>query len=208
MIPFATGFLWGAALAFLLLLILWILVPPISRLFFPSSITDRPARESTQWLNFILHRLSFHFSNASSLKKLNESLPRNLHLVSLGNSPVITHVDTLEMVRCDEVRLLIPIDWLDGPSLDVAVRPGFHIEIEIRQIVACVLVAWPGSELRISVDRGAVIECDITARFGAAARISIGSCPLIGTVVKAIVVAAIVRRPIVIPIPRPEIETG
>jgi hypothetical protein len=205
---FETSFFWGAAITFLVLVLLWLIVPPVARLLFPASISDRAARESTEWLNFVLHRLSVHFSTASSLKKVNDSLGPDVRLVSLGNAPTISHVDTLEMVRCDEVRLLIPIDWRDGPSRDVSVRPGFVIEIDIRQIVARVLVAWPGAELRISVDSGAVIDCDIAARIGRAVRFSIGTFPLVGTVVKAIVTAAIVRRPIIIPIPQPDVDAG
>jgi hypothetical protein len=82
------------------------------------------------------------------------------------------------------------------------------IEIDLRRLQGRVLVSWPGDNpgvIAIRFDGGLVADCDICLRATKFLRFSITRFPLLGPVIKAIVVAVIARRTFTVNIPEPPV---
>jgi hypothetical protein len=192
-------------LAFLVLLrILALLIATFRR---PPPFPTKFTRESTRWLDFILHHVIARLQNDEVREHINASSPQ-LKIRAAGAAPSIPYVGTLEMERADDVRLLIPIDWVDGPSLDLITPLGPVIEIDVNSVQCRVLISWPGdnpSVIEIRFDREYRIDCDVAVRFTPTLAFSLTGLPLIGRTVTQFAIAILAKQQFVLPIPRPQI---
>jgi hypothetical protein len=216
---FFLGFVSGFVILLLLLVFLRLTLPYSRELFGQAPIPYHSIEESTDWLNFIVYRVLTHLESEESLQrisrivsaKLNPSgKPRGvaLRLISLGNAPTIPKVSTLKMPNPDDIKILIPIEWTRGPSLDLTFGGprGGRIEVDLSKPAGRVLFSWPGGDartLRIRFDHDFQFDLEIALVIRSLARLSLTGIPLLGPVLKGIVVFAISRQVFEIDLPLP-----
>jgi hypothetical protein len=216
---FFLGFVWGFVILLVLLVFLRLTLPYSRELFGNAPIPYQSIEESTDWLNFIVYRVLTHFESEETLQRINEIVSAKLNpsqkprgmgfrLISLGNAPTIPKVSTLKMPNPDDIKILIPIDWSRGPSLDLTFG-GPHvarIEVDLSKLAGRLLFSWPGGEtrtLRIRFDHDFQFDLEIGLVIGKRTRFSLTRIPLLGPVLKGIIVFAISRQVFEIDLPLP-----
>jgi hypothetical protein len=191
------------------LLILRVFTPFFVKLLRPPPFRGEITQESTIWLNFILQQVVGRLRHGPILTELNKS-HSTVHIHSVRSAPIIPYVATVKMQHPDDVRLLIPLRWTDGPSVDIALSPSWTIEIDLRRIQCRVIVTWPADNpaiVEVRFDREFALECDFAVRFTKGWGISLSGIPLIGPIATAWSVAFLAQKTFVLPLPRPEPPT-
>ena len=124
------SFVLGFSISFIILLVLLVLlrltIPYVSKLFGNKPIPYKSTTESTEWLNFVLHRVLSHFQKDESIDLINTIVnskvkPHYFCLYTLGSSPVVKSVLSLEMKEIEDIKIIIPIEWIDGPFVEFVV---------------------------------------------------------------------------------------
>ena len=203
--PFFVGFLISFILIFLLLLLLRTTFPYASKLFGSTPIPYKSFKESTDWLNFIVYRVLTHFQTEKSKERINEFVSRKIkigqfRLLSLGNTPQIPYVSTLKLKDKNDIKILIPISWENGPSCDLSmINDNIIIEADLLLFKGTLLVSWPSNN-EINVELRFIGETQVD--FEACVlllhkwRFSITQLPLFGPIVKGILPFILTKRSI------------
>jgi hypothetical protein len=198
------GSFWKCVcILFIVLITLRILIPFFISFLHPPSFHDDSTHESTKWLDFIMQQIISRLQQQEILDDFNRSLS-NCHIRSIGSAPSIPYVGTLKMHQPDDVRLLIPIQWINGPSFDFTASRNLTLEVDVSQIQCRIMVSWPGDNPRvieIRFDREFAIKCDIGIRFSGGLGFSLTQIPLIGRIGTDLIVAAGMRNKIVLTLP-------
>lgn len=203
--PFLVGFLITFLILFAALLLLRITVPYASKLFGSIPIPYKSFKESTDWLNFILFRVMTHFQTEESRERINEIVSKNLKIAkfnirSLGKSPEIPYVATLKVKDENDIKLLIPIVWENGPSVDVSLLDeNIVFEADIDVFKGSLLISWPADkeiDIEIRFVGEAIFDFSACVLLMKKFRISISELPLIGPILKGIVPFIITKRSI------------
>jgi hypothetical protein len=216
------AFLLGLIAGFLgLLVVIFVLrmtVPYSGRLFAPNPIPYRSKKESTDWLNFTIYRILTHFESERVLTELSHIISSKIHphsfrLISLGNAPRIPSISTIDTGCPDDIRIIIPIDWNGGPSIDLAIgsRPRLRVEVDLIRIQGQLLFSWPGGiehTLQVRLDHDFTLELEIGLQIGQMFQISITRLPLLGPVLTGIVVFVVTRHVFAIDFPATALADG
>lgn len=208
---FFTSFLITFGLVLLVLFIISLIAPYFSRLFGAKSVPYKSVIESTEWLNYILSHFLMHFQSEDSITKINDLIAMKIHsnqfhVISLGKAPIIDHVATLEMQEADDIRLLIPIEWESGPSLDIFKSKFLKIEFDLLNFSGQILASWPGNSpnlLEIKFVGDTKIDIHTAIQFLNIIRISITDIPLLGKIIKGFISLYIVKQTFHINLPKP-----
>jgi hypothetical protein len=209
---FATAAIATAAAVVLLLVVAYFLLPLVSPLLRAPAITARFTRESTEWLNFIFDQVASRMNEPAYLAHLASSLawprPGSVVIRSMGNAPTVPYVATLEMAHSDDISLLVPFQWSDGPSLDWAVGGRrLALEIDVRRVAGRALLSWLGEDphtVALRFDRGLVLDVDVAVRIGPGIAFYATALPLIGPIVVGVLVLLIERGRYSFALPRPD----
>ena len=215
--PFFSGFAITFVITIFLIIFLRFIISYIPKLLGSKPITYKSVKESTEWLNFLLDKINQHFQNENSIKEFNSFItskihPYQLRLLSLGNSPVISYVATLEMQEADDIRLLIPIDWKNGPSFDLITSSKLiKYEIDLFHFTGQVLVSWPGSSasrLEVRFVGNSCIDFDLSIQLLNFIHFSLTNIPLVGEIVKGIVASYIAKQVFYLYLPKPNFNSS
>lgn len=200
---FLLGFLITFLILFVTIGILRTTIPYGSKLFGTNQIPYKSFEESTDWLNFILHRVLSHFKTPESIEKINESISEKIKfakfkLNSIGNTPQIPYVSTLNLKNQLDLKLLIPIIWEGGPSIDITMmNEKIVVEADILKFKGTVLVSWPPNN-KIDVELKLVGETDIDFEIciflWKKYRFSLTKLPVFGPIIKGIVPFILTRK--------------
>lgn len=210
--PFSKGFVAIFISFGIIAILLWLLMDRISKIFSPKAADmNCPVSESTDWLNFILESIMPHFDNQESTAKISKAIsrytsPNRISILSLGNPPVIKEVTTLEMKDGDDIRILVPIQWINGVSLDFFLSKSVCIELDLHYFNGTILLTWPGGnnrKMELRFNETMKLDFDFSIRFLGGIRLSLTAIPIIGAIVKDIVALAISRKQFPIELPRP-----
>ncbi|OHS95838.1 hypothetical protein TRFO_38022 [Tritrichomonas foetus] len=207
---FFIGFLFSFISLLVILVILRLTVPYASKLFGNKPIPYKSFVESTEWLNFIIYRVLTHFQTDEAIEQINSIVnanipPHNFRLISLGNAPVIKHVLTLEMKDIDNINIIIPLEWINGPSLDFVLGENLaRIEFDLFKFFGQIFISWPENsptkfEFRFIGDF--IVDFDISFQFKEYFRFSLMKIPLIGQIIKGIIELIVVRQVFEITLP-------
>lgn len=208
---FFTCFVITFVIVLVVLFIVSLIAPYFSKLFGTKSVPYKSVIESTEWLNYILYHTLMHFHNEDSITEINNFIAMKIHsnqfhLISLGKAPVIEHVATLEMQEADDIRLLIPVEWKNGPSLDINKSKFLQIEIDIFYFSGQILASWPGNSpnlLEIKFVGDTKIDIHVAIQFLGLIRISLTDIPLLGKIIKGIISLYVVKQTFHIQLPKP-----
>ncbi|OHT10378.1 hypothetical protein TRFO_20437 [Tritrichomonas foetus] len=213
---FLYGFTISFTIVIIALLILRVIISHIPRILGSKPLTYQSVTESTEWLNFIINRVTTHYQSENSIQEINNFItakvhPIQFHLLSIGNPPVISHVATLEMQEADDIRLLVPIEWRNGPSFDIIGYKQFlNLEIDLLNFTGEILVSWPGSSqnrLEIQFMSGSSIDFDLSIQFLNILHFSVTNIPLIGEIVKGLVACIIAKQVFPVYLPKQPINS-
>ena len=187
-------------------------VPNAHKLFGKKPNPYKSFKESTEWLNFIIYRILTHFQTDESIKKINKIVnssvaPHHFNLLSLGNAPIVKHVLTLEMKDPDDIKILIPLEWKKGPSLDFILNKNLlRVEFDLKYFCGKMLVSWPGSnptQLEFRLIDEFIIDFDLAIQYKNKVRFSFMKIPLIGQIVKGIIELIVTRQVFELTLPNP-----
>jgi hypothetical protein len=213
--PFFVAF-WISFCVFLsILVLLRLTVPYALKIFAPRPIASASAKESAEWLNFILYRVLTHFQTPESIEKINQLMtaqikPHRFRLFAMGSSPVVSHVETLVTGSADDIRILVPVAWHPGPSFDLMVGQGHRISIEVDlvRLQGRILFSWlakSGNALEIRFDNDFLFDFEISIELWRFIKFSLTRMPLLGPILKGLTVLTISQRVFTIDLPRPEL---
>lgn len=194
--PFLTGFVFTFSILLILLIVLRLTIPFASRIFGTRPIPYKFVRESTDWLNFIVYRVLSHFQTPEAIAQINKTVnekiaPAKFELLTLGNAPVIPHVSTLEVKDKDDIKILIPMTWNEGPSLNYSMMDdNFLAEVDMKLFKGTLLVSWPTNreiDLEIRFVGDVHVDFDVSITLFKSLWLPISSIPLFGPVVKGLI---------------------
>jgi hypothetical protein len=212
--PFLLGFLSSFLLLVVIFGLLYLFVYVNSKLFRPRPIAYKSSTESTDWLNFILFRVMSHFQTKEAITRINALLADKLgegrlNILTLGNSPTIPQVKTVAMPQADDIKILVPLEWDGGPSLDFnLIRNRLSVEVDLTHFHAVVMFSWPGSgctTLEIRFDPDFVLDLHIGLKFGNH-RFAITKAPVLGPILTGLATFAISRQVLQIDLPEASLE--
>ena len=205
--PFFVGFLITFILLLVAFLFLRITVPYATKLFGSNPIPYKSFKESTDWLNFILYRVLTHFQTAESIQRINELVTSKIkfakfNLLSLGRTPQIPSVSTLKMKDQNDIKILIPLSWENGPSFDISLlHNNIVFESDLVLFKGTLLVSWPpNNEINVELRFVGDIQVDfeVCVLLFNKYRFSITQLPLFGPIIKGILPFILTKRSIII----------
>ena len=208
--PASKGFVAVSVGLIVLTLLVWLLLGKITAFLSPKPVQSASTVcEPSEWINFIISHVAPHFQNKDSLRDLEKLIsskisPRSMTIHSLGNPPEISDVTTLEPNEADDIRLLIPVDWKDGPSIDVKLSRRLGIEFDLHAFKGSILINWPGSSdrrLDIGFNKVVKFDFDLALKLFNSVKISLTEVPFMGAIVKAVVSLVLSRRQFRIDLP-------
>lgn len=212
-------FLFGVSISFILLLILLILlrltIPYVSKLFGNKPIPYKSTTESNEWLNFVLYRILCHFRKRESIDLINEIVnakikPHHFNLYTLGSTPIVNNVLTLEMKEVEDIKIIIPIEWIDGPFLQIIVDKNLAcIEFYLKKFAGQILVSWPEnspSQMQFRFIGDLNLEFDLSIQIKNLFYFSLLEIPLLGPVIKGIIELIITRQVFELIFPLPNLD--
>ena len=208
---FFSSFFITLGIVLIILFITSLIAPYFFKLFGTKSIPYKSVKESTEWLNYILNHILKYFQNEYSISKINDLIAmktqsNQFHLISLGNVPIIKHIATLEMQEADDIRLLIPVEWKNGPAFDYNKSKFFQIELALLNFSGQILASWPGNSpnlLEIKFVGETKIDIHIALHFLSIIRFSVTDIPLIGKIIRGIIPLYVVKQAFNINLPKP-----
>ncbi|EAX94397.1 hypothetical protein TVAG_194830 [Trichomonas vaginalis G3] len=159
-------------------------------------IPYKMTKESTDWLNFIIYRVLTHFQTPESIAKINALVndkvkPAKFELLTLGNSPVIPYVATLDVNNKDDIKILIPLTWEEGPSLNFSMlNENLTAEVDLKLFKGTLLVSWPTNQeidLEIRFINDCKIDFDVSLILFKNTWLPLSSIPLFGPVIKGLI---------------------
>jgi hypothetical protein len=211
---FVLGFLLSFFVLFAVLVALRLFVYLGPKLYPARRIAYTATSESTDWLNFILFRVTSHFQTDNSIAKINAIVAKKLgegkfELLTLGNAPTIPQVKTVAMAQQDDIKILVPIEWDGGPSFNFhLIRHSLACEVDLSHFHATVLFSWPGAgctTLEIRLDPDFALELHIALKIGKL-RFSITEAPFLGPVLTGLAAFVISRQVFMIDLPESALE--
>lgn len=213
--PFALGFLFSFIIFFILLVLLRLTIPYVSKLFGNKPIPYKSTKESNEWLNFILYRVLSHFQTDESIDLINKIVnskvkPHHFCLFTLGSSPIVKSVLSLEMKEVEDIKIIIPIEWIDGPFLEFVVENNLAcIQFYLKKFIGQILVSWPGNspsqmEFRFIGDLN--LDFDLSIQVKNYFRFSLLEIPLLGPTIKGIIELVITRQVFELIFPLPNLN--
>lgn len=213
---FYTGFFISFIICFIVLIILRLTIPYASKLFGNQPIPYQSEVESTDWLNFILDRFISHFQSKETLDKVSNILNEKIHpmrfkLVSLGNTPVIGSVETLEMKQADDIKILIPMKWKCGPSFDLSVNGCTEIMVDLLNFEGKALIEWLGnseSDVKVRFLENVILDFNLSVKLFNIFNFSLTRIPFLDPIIKGLISLIISKQIFDIPLPNPNAENG
>jgi len=193
--PFVFGFLVSIFLLFLVLVLLRLTIPYASRIFGQNSIPYLSSRENTDWFNYLSSRIFSHFQNPETIEQIsrmvNEKIqPARLFIRSLGQIPRICSASTVQLPNPDTIRILFPLEWKGGPSIDLYL-PKFKllIELDIIMFKGTVNLNCPPTkdiEMEISFQDDIEFDFEMSFIWLSKYKFTLTRTPLIGPILKGI----------------------
>lgn len=197
-------FIWTIIIFILILALIRITLPHIAFLFNPDEIPYKKTQESTEWLNFILTRILSHFQSEDALAQICKIISNEVPLLkklkpeilSIGTSPLINSVQTFDIKDPGDIRLLVPIEWIRGPSVRLHFQNFIEIEFDLLKFSGKILAEWPPDNSNIvtfsSVGQIRMLF-DLTIRFKKYLEFSLLKIPLLGSIINFIVPAFLAK---------------
>ena len=186
--------IWTSLIFVLLLILLRITLPHVAFLFYPDEIPYKSTTESTQWLNFVLTRVVSHFQSPQTLLEISHLIQEKvsflkeaqLSISTIGTSPIIKSVQTLNTKDPGDIKLLIPLTWSRGPSIDVTFSNGISIGLDLINFNGKFLIEWPPDNYNIVYIRSVgqiKVSFDIIISFKQFIQFNLQNIPLIGAII-------------------------
>ena len=179
---------------FICLIVLYFIVPYIMKLFAPKPLPFKSlSTENTDWLNLSVERALEHIDSPQTFEKIsnlisNQLAPNYFKLHSIGKSPTISHISTLEMKEADDIRVVIPVEMKVGPSFDIGFkRKKIIFEVDILKLKTELLFTWPGnSETQVEISFVNKFDLDFyfSIKLFGLLHFSISEAPILGTLFK------------------------
>ena len=201
---------------FFCLIILWFIAPYIAKLFAPKPLPFKSvSTENTDWLNFSVERFLETIDSPKTIDKIsnlvsNQLSPNYFKLHSIGQSPTISHISTLEMKEADDIRIVIPVEMKVGPSFDIGFkRKKVILEFDILKLKTELLFTWPGnSETQVEISFVNKFDLDfyLSIKLFGFFHFSISEAPIIGTLFKCGVSTYIGKQVFRMKLPRPSLN--
>ena len=197
------------------LVVIWIIAPYISKLFAPRPLPFKSVTETTDWLNFSIERALEHIDSPETFQKIssfltNEISPNYFKLHSIGKSPSISHISTLEMKEADDIRIAIPIQLKIGPSFDIGFKnKNVIFEVDIVKLNTELLFTWPGNsdtQVELSFVRKFDLDFYLSLKLFGFLHFSISETPIIGTLFKCAITTYIGKQVFRLKLPRPSMN--
>ena len=212
---FLVGFVISFSILLILLIFLRLTIPYISKLFGKRSIPYQIYEESTDWFNFVVYRIMSHFGTEESINLINEIVnskiyPHQFRLLSLGKPPIIQSVLTLEKKKTEDIKIIIPLEWINGPSFDFILKKKIlRIEFTFTQFRGKVFVSWPENSpqnLKFRFIDDMNLDYNLSIQFKNIIRFSLLQIPLLGPIIKGLLEVIITRQVFEIEFPNPTAE--
>ena len=208
--PFAKGF--SAVLVGVLLLVvaLWLTIGQISKILSPKPVqTCNPVCETTEWINFVICHTMQLFDNEEAAKSIAQMVtaqisPRELALKELGDPPIVHNVTTLDVKEVDDIRVLVPIEWINGPSVELKMSRLIALEFDLVHFYGVILLTWPGKsdrKIEVKFNERVKLDFDFAIKLFGALEVSLTKIPMFGYVVKQIVALVLSRKRIKLELP-------
>ena len=194
--PFFLGFFLSFLLLLLLLIILRLTIPYASKLFGFIPIPYKSNKESTEWLNFIIHRVLSHYQSRESIEQItkfiNEKIfPNEFYLINFGNPPKICNVSTIQLPDPKEIKIFFPIEWKNGPSFNIFFPLiKSYLECDLKLFTGSIMIYWPlNNEINFEIHFYDDINFDFEFNFifNNKIKFSFTKIPLIGPILKGFI---------------------
>lgn len=203
------GWFW---IGFTSILVFLKLIEYITNFILRKSIKKSPEpanqKESVQWLNYITNRVMLYCHEPKIMSKINSKLAeKNITLVSLGNSPIISSIKTYPMKEADILHFLAAIDYENGPSLDIKISKLFKISVDILQLKSHLYIYWPSKDknfLEFSFADKIISEIHLSVNLFQILTLNITQIPIVKSIVQDIVMYKLATLTFHLPLPTPK----